>query len=428
MIRGFLFFIFLTLFLACDTVSNIKNPGQNYFLKYYGSEGNQMAKDLIVNSDGTFYILGNSTQTSTSITKVYLAKVDALGNVIKQITYGTFSMDAKDFELTSDGKLAVVANRQSAAQDVLLSRFSLDLNLIDSAVLSLSSNPQNSFANSLTELSDGGFIIEGYQGNTNTQSVEMHLRVDKTLKNYKLTVSTDWKDFNSQGTIAVGVKTIQHDPTTFYMFGYFNSNFLGSTGTVNKRFWTYPIPYNGSGVGNSDAPSFLSAGDPSDKIMTNAIKVKAGGYLMLGITNPSNYSLKASITNSYDTAFDFSSDGVFQDKILLSNLGQGPSPDSPYATAFSATSYNFILANTYTSGSSDMILLKVGNDLQSQWTNLDGTTRFVQYGGAGEDTPAAVAELPDGHIMILGTMQLGNPSNLFKIVLMKLNSQGQLQE
>jgi hypothetical protein len=428
MIRSLFLLVFSALLFACDTASNIKAPGQNYFLKYYGNEGNQMARDLIVNADGTFYILGNSTQTSTSITKVYIAKVDALGNVITQITYGTYSMDARDFELTSDGKLAVVANRQSPNIDVLLTRFSLDLKTrIDSAVVSM--GLPNSFANSLTQLSDGGFIIEGYENTGSNTFQEMHFRVDNSLQNYANTVSSGWQNFNAVGTIAVGVKTIQQNSGIFYMFGYTNANFLGLAGTINERFWAYPIPNNGLQRGNSDDPSFLSAGgSSSDKIITNAIKVAAGGYLMVGIVNPSsNYSLKASITYSNDTAFNFQQTGVYKDSILLGNLGAGA---TPYATAYSATLHNFILANTYntSAGSSDIILLKVGNDLSSQWTNPDRSIRYVQFGGNGEDTAAAVAELPDGHIMVLGTMQLGNPPEQFKIVLMKLNASGQLQD
>lgn len=420
MIRSFFFLFFLTLLAACDTASNIKRPDKNYFLKYFGGEGNQVAKDLIVNPDGTFFILGNSTQTTSSNTKVYMAKVDAFGNVIKQVTYGTFPMDAKDFELTSDGRLAVVANRKSATNDVLLSRFSLDLNLIDSAVLSVG---PKSYSNSLTELKDGGFIIEGYQGDT-IQAIEMHLRVDKSLQNFAGPGGWTSTSKAVASTVYAGVKTIQQNATTFYTFGYTNAFYT----SINKKFWAYSFGYNGTPINNGDLSVFESAGGPADKIVTCAIKAAVGGYLLVGITNPlSNFSLKASIT-SQDTTFSFLASGVFQDKILLSNLGQGP---NPYATAFSSTSYNFILANTYNgtaSSNSDIILLKVGNDLKSFWKNPDGTTSFAQFGGSGEDTAAAVAELPDGHILVLGTMQLGNPAEQFKMVLMKLNANGQLQD
>src|SRR5260221_1746134 len=110
---------------------------KNYFLKYFGGDGNQTAVDLIVNSDGTFLILGNSIQADGAIQKVYLAKANALGELISQITYGVVDMEASDFELTSDGKIAVIANKgvTSANADVLLTKFTLDLTPVDSVVL-----------------------------------------------------------------------------------------------------------------------------------------------------------------------------------------------------------------------------------------------------------------------------------------------------
>jgi len=369
-----------------------------------------------VNNDGTFFILGNSVQTSSSLTKVYLAKIDASGDVKKQIFFGGYSMDARDMELTSDGKLVVVSNRQSPTRDVLLSRYSLDLNPIDSVVLS-AGGKANSFANSVTQLSDGGFIIEGYQGDNATQSAEMHIRVDAALNKYAPTGGWTETSTVTSSTVYNGIKTIQHNAVTFYMFGYNNSTYFNNL----KNFWAYPIPYNGSENNNADLPIFGAS--TVDVILTNALQAKVGGFLLVGIANPAgNYSLKAAITNSYDTAFTFSSSaGIFQDKIVLDNLGSGP---SPYATACSASTHNFILVNTYStpSSNSDMLLLKVDNALSPLWTSP------VQYGGNGEDTAAAVAELTDGHILVLGTMQLGNPASQYKIVLMKLNANGILSE
>ena len=63
----------------------------------------------------------------------------------------------------------------------------------------------------------------------------------------------------------------------------------------------------------------------------------------------------------------------------------------------------------------------------SLWGNT-AEPNFVSFGGDGDDTAAAVAELPDGHIMVLGTMQLGNPPAQFKITLIKLNSNGKFAD
>ena len=165
--------------------------------------------------------------------------------------------------------------------------------------------------------------------------------------------------------------------------------------------------------------------------MTDAVQTAIGGYLLVGISSSTQDNLKASITLS-DTAFSFKKEGVFQD-VLLHDINQQPinlgKSSNQYATAYSATSHNFILANTYntTTSKSDILLMKVDNALVPLWGNAaTKEPNFVSFGGDGDDTAGAVAELPDGRIMVLGTMQLGNPPAQFKIVLMKLNANGAL--
>ena len=423
MILRFYLFIFLAFLFACDTASNIKSPSKSYFIKYFGSNGNQTAVDLIVNGDGTFFILGNSRASTDSMQKVYLAHANAQGELIKQITYGSVEMDARDFVLTADGKIAVVAsaNTKSTNVDILLSRFTLDLAPVDN--ISLFAGPSNSFseyANSLTELSNGDFIVEGYQAGNLNIFEELHIKVYNQGSLVK--AGPEWQQLNGAGTVNKGVKTFQHNATSYYTFGTTNANYQ----TANKKFWTYPLPSNGTATSNGDISMFERAGVGMENTLTDVVKVGVGGYLLVGISaSPSTYALKAAVTNSSDTALVFGPAGVFQDVLLNLPVGTGNVP--PFATAFASktSNYNFILTNTYDQFlTSDILLTKVYNDLSPAW----GGSHFVQFGGDGDDTPAAVAELSDGHIIVLGTMQLGNPAAQFKIALMKLNASGKLDD
>ena len=51
-------------YAACDTAGNVDPVFERTFIKYYGTEGDQYAADLIVNDDGTLLILGNSVSPS----------------------------------------------------------------------------------------------------------------------------------------------------------------------------------------------------------------------------------------------------------------------------------------------------------------------------------------------------------------------------
>ncbi|GHN01322.1 hypothetical protein WSM22_28110 [Cytophagales bacterium WSM2-2] len=418
-----LFFGLLIFVVACDTASNIPSPSKSYFIKYFGGDGNQTAVDLIVNPDGTFYILGNSVRSAGVNQRVYLAKADAQGRLLWQRTYGdpAIKMEARDFELTSDGKLAVVANKftTSANADILLSRFTLDGNAIDSVLLQLESlpAPKNEFANSLTELNDGGFLVTGYtdySSDPSHQWDELHLRTDKNLRQL-LTATDIWKETTGSGTTNKGVKSFQTKAGKIYVFGMTNA------AAIDMNFWNFGLDANGAPSGNSDVSSeFVVNG--SNEIVTSVFKSPVNGYVMSGImTDPASQTMTMYLKKiRFDNPVFDQSDIQFSYSSATGALGKGA---TPFVTACVGSSGYYVLANTYNnpSGFSDMMLLKLDDTFQ-------GSGDPVILGGDGEDMAAAVSELPDGRIVVLGTMNIGTPAEQFKIVLMKLNSSGKLTD
>src|SRR6478609_6014384 len=101
---------------SCDTSGTIGDPAQDHFIKYYGSDGDQEGVDAVVGPDGSIYLLGNTTAPGTTVGKqLYLVKTDPEGMLIQQRTFsGKNNVEAKDIELTSDGKLVILADFDAA--------------------------------------------------------------------------------------------------------------------------------------------------------------------------------------------------------------------------------------------------------------------------------------------------------------------------
>jgi hypothetical protein len=59
---------------SCDTEGNVDPVYQNNFIKYYGEDGNQEGVDLLVNTDGTLILLGNSSSQTNPVTRPFIAK------------------------------------------------------------------------------------------------------------------------------------------------------------------------------------------------------------------------------------------------------------------------------------------------------------------------------------------------------------------
>src|SRR5687767_13713263 len=82
------FFAFLLFaYAGCDTAGNVDPVFKETFIRYYGTEGDQYASDLMVNEDGTMIILANSLSLSGE-RKAFVIKVNAEGDVIWQTDVG----------------------------------------------------------------------------------------------------------------------------------------------------------------------------------------------------------------------------------------------------------------------------------------------------------------------------------------------------
>lgn len=411
--------------VSCDTASNISPPDQSYFVKYFGSEGNQFAVDMIVDTDGTIYILGNSQKTSTAKQQIYLAKANAKGQLVKDTFLTNVPAEAKDIEFTLSGELILVANQLdtiSGDMNVLVKKLSKDFVETGSKTLwsrdlqsydDPYSNPhKNDFVNSITPLANGNFILTGYANNSivGHQVDILNLQIDQNLEK----VNFAWGEINGAGTKNYGLKvleTIQALPapdTIRYIFG----NIARST---DQDIWYGVLPANGSGGDNTDNQSDPVFNSPlTDDVVTSAIKYP-GGYLLTSISTTTSNS---STLKLYDLGFSKLNPRSSSDVTSYFEWPLGTITDAQ-ATACKAST-GFLIAADFSksSGNADMMLLR-----------LDGSLRDpVFFGGNGNDRIAAVAELADGRILILGTMHLGNPPEQYKVALIKVNAEGKFEE
>lgn len=417
-------------FTACDTRMNIKDPSKSYFLKYFGGDGNQRAVALITNADGTLYILGNSRAADDSLQKIYLAKASTTGDVIWQRTFNeSVETEARGFILTADQKLAVVANRYPSAVTSFVSLYFFDAGSGAKTSGVAIPSPTNTYSNTIIQTQDQGFLISG---NTLGPDPQNPFKTDTLAWSFRMnnTLATPWNvTYNPGNNFDDAVRSFETSPGLFYIYG--NSR-VGYQGNLGQKYFGYSInDPNGLPAGLvSDSLTVFTTYSAYDR-MTDAFT--ANGLLLTGssVDGGGNVFLKVLKMRRADLAGTGNSDYEAQYSIRgpatqSPSLGKIPNTSSatPYVTGCaSGQAGYYFLANTFSTATNrDIVLLKT--DIL-----LTLSAGFpITFGGVGDDTAAAVAELPDGHIMVLGTFQLGNPVNQYKIVLMKLNAQGKLQE
>lgn len=408
---------------ACDTEKGMENPDLEYFVKYYGGDGNQYGVDMLSLADGSFLLLGNYYPNDFE-PEIYVVRVDAEGGVMWEQRYANKNRSvAKDLEPTADGNFIILSEYQSV--DSLTNLHLLKISADGDALVSTSFGTlANDDARSITLVDDGGFIVSGTTEFTSTYNLVnnpdpdlgdfFNYRFDPNLVQFS---ANDWGPVfpGFGGKLDVAVKAVQRSGD-FYVFGYSNIN-LNNT-NPNKTLGLFYFKRNAGG-GETD-PFFpgnvVNVTDTEIHFATEVAPGLGTGFIVIGTAQRSvGFSeifiarLRSSLTFS-----SLQSDATIYTAIPLGRTIRG------VAAASSVTGQPgyLVLGNEVRSaGTGNIWLSKIDQSGGVLWSSTFGSE-------LDEDLAAAVMELPDGKIVILGTMGLAD--NQFKMALIKVNPNGQL--
>lgn len=423
---------FLGLF-SCDTSDSINLP--DYFVKYYGVQGNQEGVDMIVNEDGTFFLFGNSTLPGGN-QKLFLVKADANGNMLwenpKFFGGNVYANQARDIEVASNGNLIMTATSESAAgdNDALLIIADREGNKIDSVKHGYAGTDED--VSSVTQINDG-YIITGStskiklnpQGTAeiaNDQRDMFNFRLTNQLKDYNVVNNNTWTESFLAGTYDAGIKMIQINNDLFHFFGYSNQILQKDQNIApNFDFVIYKVNRFGLNIG---APVYAGSPFVNERLTSVAVSpVQSGpGYFLTGIGTEvsGENNLYVAKLNQELNALN-PTDNIAYQKSFPSSLGV--LSDLKAVSVPSLSSGFFILSNESTSGNQNFSLTKSTNEGGEFWKN---PSRFA-FGGAELDKIGTVAELPDGKIVMIGTFTIGDDRQR-KMTLIKVNKDGKFSD
>lgn len=403
---------------SCDTKSSVEPVFKNYFIKYYGEDGDQEATDFIINDDGTILIVGTSTFGLDK--RIYLVKVDKEGNEIWKRTLGSAVNEiAKDIEpITAGpdaGNFVVLSNvvRNSSGFDIRLTVIS---QAGDSLKGTLFNQLQSQEGKSVAALSDGGYFVAGKTTDTDPSDAANANLPTPASDAEDLLIIRLQNDFSygASDVTRIGgsyngtVTKIFQLGNVFYYAGASDGITDGNLPDDNvyemnfffRKFLQNPSQVASIYSGSLTLPEEMKAlaGSPSGLYMAVGNQSDPAG------TNKQLYA--AVITNNFSA--------IQRDGVILDGSGQREA----VAVTSAGASRFLILANEINASSN--------RDIYLRKTNILFEKDFeVCFGAANnDDTGSAVAELPNGDILILGTMHITNQR---KIALIKLNSGGKFE-
>ena len=394
---------------ACDTSGEFDSPDKDYFLKYYGSSsGNQRAVDMIVNADGSIVILGESE--SGGQRQIYLLKLDAMGRVLNEKYFSGPTEVVKDIEPLGNDTYLILADTLRGPEDFDTELFKVNGSgdILGRVVFK---RPYNEIAKGLTVLSNGKIMVAGTMFTAPNISDFM---VDRYNSDLSVDTAT-WKFSGANIAVVDGAIKVLESSSGINVMAYTNSKLSGRNPGEKVLFAYFKVEDFGVRSEFGSLPGTINSND----IETNsAIKTPTfdPGYFVTGSTKNSG------------------SDGIFVCKMrenLIYEPGEGQA--EIYTQILPTGSHSisgisvvpcivppegyFVICNDVEStGNSNIWLTKLRLNGQVAWSTRYGSEQ-------GSDTAGTVAELPDGKILILGTVELGD--NQKKVTLMKVNSSGQ---
>lgn len=439
------FFAALTLgaagIVSCDTASNVENPDLHYFMKYYGGDGDQQAVDMALLDDGSFLLLGNYIE-SPGEKEIYLTRVDAEGKMIWEKRLGLEEqdnvVDAKDLEPTADGNFVILADFRTTfgnVSDLKLLKVSPDGMPLDSVRFS-SPLAANDFGRTVTLLDDGGFLVSGTTEFTSTYATKNNPDPDLgDLFNYRFDQNLDidpvWgpviKGYGSHFDVAVravqrDASVMANDTSFCYVFGYTNSNISGQNPDGKLGLFYFGLQSSGSLNSGVFFPgNIVKVNDTEIQFVERLAPGLGTGFLVVGTSQTTigvSEIFLARMRNSLTFKIPLTNDAVLYTTIPLSRNVRGVSATS---SLFGMPGY-LVLGNEIRNPgapntSSNIWLSKIDQSGSVLWSSTFGSE-------AEDDRGAAVLELPDGKIVILGTAGLADSQS--KMALIKVNPDGRL--
>lgn len=395
-----LFVTTLVTWTSCETDG--PDDYKNYFIKYYGGDGNQEAKDFVVNDDGTIIILGTFIETN-GYTRLYIVKTDAHGNQLWTKKIGSNSEVAQDMELIKSGpdagRVVLLSNVKKNEADSLAIRLTIIGQDGDSLKSTLFNKLESQHALSITALNDGGYYVVGNTTDTDAAlNTELPFGVNDVEDELVIRFQSDWNTSTfyqiGRSSIASGIKIFQVG-SDFYYAGYWDAVELPS-GSNESNFFFRKF------VDNPNSVATLYVGDKTEnEFLTSVAKGFSGSYLAVGTRVTGSKAIVAARVNS-----SFQTAGSMQ--LVLSNA------ESVEVAASGSGDYLVVGNQIGVGGVRDICLIRA---------DADGGVIFkMKFGASNNDDVASdVCELANGDILILGTMELVNQK---KMALIKIKADG----
>jgi len=361
------------------------------FAKSYGGVTAERANSIQQTSDGGYIIAGWTDSFGAGNLDVSVLKIDAIGNIVWQKTYGAvLDEGAYSVQQTSDGGYIVAGWTESfgaGASDVLILKLDSSGNIIWQRTYGSTGYEA---AHSIQQTTDGGYIVAGGTDSFGGPYEDIWVLKLNSIGDiiWQKTFGGDYTDY---------ANSIQQTSDG----GYIVAGWTNSFGAGELDYWVLKLNSSGDiswqrtygGVSSEEANSIYQTSDGGYIVAGYTLSFGAGNFDILILKLDSNGDIEWQ--NTYGGPLD-------EDAFSIREIS-----DNGFAIAASS--------NSFGAGNADALIMKLNNLGNIIWQNT--------YGGAFDEYALSIQQTSDGGYAIGGvSASFGAGGN--DLWVLKLNSQG----
>lgn len=406
--------IILTFLVVGCTIDEKIDPSKS-FVKFYGSDKEEFASKLIIDSDQNLVFIGTSSSYGAGATDIMVIKTDNEGNKIWEKYFGGLLSDSGTaIRQTSDGGYIIIGNKlvndTTKNTNILLIKLDNSGNKVfEKEIFRLNASVS---AYDIIETRDGGFAI-------GASVIKKNILPTDGLSNILL-IRTDaqgnetlfYRDFGIQSSFNAIKSIFQKGGDTIFVLNnrIFPSDFILNTPSF---ILTRPLV----SIGFDATKSSPNISEENIVETSQMIETSDGGYIAIGS------SIKTGVNADLDICI-LKLDRTGRNKLWFKqfdfpDLGVNSIERGGAIVQLEDGSYG-IVGTKNVGDQSDIVVAKISSNGDLIWSKL--------YGGQGNDIGKDIKITKDGSFIILSTFSLvSSPENRKVVNILKLNSQGELK-
>jgi hypothetical protein len=385
-------------FNGCDTTGNIVPRDADFFVKYYGSSGNQHGEEMKVLADG--YIIIGSSDSSGVNSDIYVVRTDLLGNELWRNNFGRDSNDSgKAIAETANG-FVIVGNSQNDLGNTDILVITVNNEGLETNRTVLGDPSFNDEAEDVIITQDGNILIAGSSSNVQETVVAGGGTFDFYCPQLQLDLSPipNWVGRHGFEGEDKAVSVQQKENGNFLFLGTTDKN--EPDGSEKAQTNMIMIEVSGNDIGLQD----ITFGTGDQEEASDISSTSDGGYLIVGSSSSSDNFSQAFISRiRQDNSVLGSFIKINRDNVTGKSIHESQGGGS------------IVVGNITTTTGSDIYMSRISNNGEIFWERT--------FGNSGDNTAGDIVQLEDGSFVFTGTVTLDNQS---KICLIKTNSNGDL--